>query len=104
MFHSTLLFTYPSIVVLPHWGGHQRVEGREEDQKPLGEGLSKEREARQGGRAGIWPRQWHTTGGLGGQCDGLMRLLAQRAMMMMMMMMMTDNYCNKQLQNSFSVN
>ena len=27
-------------------------------------------------------------GGLGGQCNGLMRILAQRAMMMMMMMMM----------------
>ena len=25
-------------------------------------------------------------GGLGGQCNGLMRILAQRAMMMMMMM------------------
>ena len=28
------------------------------------------------------------TGGLGGQCDGLMHLLAQRAMMIMMAMMM----------------
>ena len=29
--------------VLRHWGGHKKVEGREGDQRPLGEGLSKER-------------------------------------------------------------
>ena len=47
--------------------GHQRVEGREGDQKPLGEGLSKEK-ARRGGRAGIWLRRQHATrrGGGGG--------------------------------------
>ena len=36
----------------------------------------KERVARQGGRAGMCPRWWHVTGGLGRQCDGLMHLLA----------------------------
>ena len=53
---------------LRHWSGHQRVEGREGDQKPLGEGLSKEK-ARRGGRAGIWLRRQHATrrggGGVG---------------------------------------
>ena len=38
-------------------GRHQMVEGREGDQRPLEEGLSKEREARRGGRAGMWPRR-----------------------------------------------
>ena len=42
----------------------RRHERREEDQRPLGEGLSKEREAKQGVRAGMWPRQWHETGGV----------------------------------------
>ena len=51
--------------VLRHWGGHQKVEGRKGDQKPLGEGLLKEREARPGRRAGMWPRQRHATGGIG---------------------------------------
>ena len=46
-------------------GGHQKVKRRKEDQRPLGEGLSKEREAKQGVRAGMWPRQWHVTGGVG---------------------------------------
>ena len=32
--------------VLRYWGGHQRAEGWEGDQRPLGEGLSKEREVR----------------------------------------------------------
>ena len=41
-----------------------------------------------GGRTGMWPRRRHATKGEGGgradrQCDGFMRLLAQRAMMMM---------------------
>ena len=36
-----------------------------------------------GGRGGLWPRRRHTTRELCGQYDGLMRLLAQRAMMMM---------------------
>ena len=58
-------------------------------QRPLGEGLSKEEEARRSGRDGMWPGQRHATGGLGGPCDGLMYLLAQRAMMMMMMMIHT---------------
>ena len=44
----------------------------------------KEREARPGRRAGMWPRRRHATGGLGGQCDYLRRLLAQQAIMMMM--------------------
>ena len=33
-----------STTALRHWSGHQRVEGREGDQKPLGEGLSEELE------------------------------------------------------------
>ena len=40
------------------------------------------RQSRLGGRAGTWPRWRHAIGWLGGQCDGLMHLLAQRAMMM----------------------
>ena len=57
--------------------GHQRVEGREGDQKPLGEGLSKEK-ARRGGRAGIWLRRQHATrrGGGGGWADNVMALCA----------------------------
>ena len=46
----------------------------------------KEREARPGRRAEMWPRRRHATGGLGGQCDYLRRLLAQQAIMMMMIM------------------
>ena len=38
---------------LQHWGGHQKDEGREEDQRPLGEGLWRKREIRQGGRHGM---------------------------------------------------
>ena len=38
-------------------------------------------------KARLWLGRRHTTGGLGGQCDGLMHLLAQRAMMMIMMTM-----------------
>ena len=30
--------------VFQHWGGHQKDEGREGDQRPLGEGLLRERE------------------------------------------------------------
>ena len=40
----------------------------------------------QSARAGMWPRWRHATGGLGGQWNGPMRLLAQQAMMMVMMM------------------
>ena len=70
---------------LRYWGGHKRVEGRDRDQRLLGEELSKEREG-QGGVAEPECGQGGGTqqGGLGGQCDGLMRLQAQRAMMMMM--------------------
>ena len=50
----------------------------------------KEREARPGRRAEMWPRRRHATGGLGGQCDYLRRLLAQQAIMMMMMIMITS--------------
>lgn len=39
------------MTVLWHWGGHMKVEGQEGDQRPLGEGLLKEREAKQGERA-----------------------------------------------------
>ena len=70
---------------LRYWGGHKRVEGRDRDQSLLGEELSKEREG-QGGVAEPECGQGSGTqqGGLGGQCDGLMRLQTQRAMMMMM--------------------
>ena len=40
------------MTVLQHWGGHWKVQGREGDQRLLGEGLSEEREARRGGGAG----------------------------------------------------
>ena len=50
--------------VLRHWGGHQKVEGREGDLRPLEEGLSKEREARRGGRARMW-RPFSATGATG---------------------------------------
>ena len=44
---------------------------------------------RQGGveRGGMWSRRRHATRGLDRQCDGPIRLLAQRAVMMMMTMM-----------------
>ena len=44
---------------------------------------------RQGGveRGEMWSRRRHATEGLDRQCDGPVRLLAQRAVMMMMMMM-----------------
>ena len=38
---------------------------RERDQRPLGKGLSQEREARQGGRAEMWPRWQQATRGVG---------------------------------------
>ena len=40
----------------------------------------------QSGRAGMWPRCRHATGGLSGQWNGPMRLLAQQAMIMVVMM------------------
>ena len=45
---------------------------------------------RQGGveRGEMWPRRRHATEGLDRQCDGPVRLLAQRAVMMMMTMTM----------------
>ena len=49
------------MIVLQLWDGRRRVEGREGDQRPLGEGLSRRREIRQGGRAGMWPRQRRET-------------------------------------------
>ena len=48
-----------------HWGGQQKVERWERDQRPLGEGLLQEREARQGGRAEMWPRWQQATRGVG---------------------------------------
>ena len=51
------------MTVLQHWGGHWKVQGREGDQRLLGEGLSEEREAKRGGGAG--PRWWQATGGFG---------------------------------------
>lgn len=41
--------------VLQHWGGLQKDEERERDQRPLGEELlrGREREGRQGGRVGM---------------------------------------------------
>ena len=41
----------------------------------------------QGCQSGMWPRCRHATGGLSGQWNGPMRLLAQQAMMMVVMMM-----------------
>ena len=35
------------MTVLQHWDGHQKGEGQEGDQRPLGEGLSRKRETRQ---------------------------------------------------------
>ena len=43
------------------FGGHQKVEGREGDKRPLGEGLSKEVDW----RAGMWPRRRHARRGVG---------------------------------------
>ena len=43
--------------VLRHWGGLQKDEEREGDQIPLGEELLRERDTRQGGKAGMLPRQ-----------------------------------------------
>ena len=70
---------------LRYWGEHKRVERRDRDQRLLREELSKEREG-QGGMAEPECGQGGGTqqGGLGGQCDGPMRLQAQRAMMRMM--------------------
>ena len=45
------------VIVLQLWDGRRRFEGREGDQRPLGEGLSRRREIKQGGRAGMWSRQ-----------------------------------------------
>lgn len=49
----------------------RRLKG-ERDQRPLGEGLSQEREARQGGRAEMWPRWQQAT--KGGWVDNVMDL------------------------------
>ena len=38
---------------LQHWGRHQKDEGREGDQRSLGEGLLRERETKQEGRDGM---------------------------------------------------
>ena len=46
-------------------GTFQKVEGRGGDQRPLGEGLLKEREARRGRRAGMWPSWRRATGEVG---------------------------------------
>ena len=51
--------------VLQHWGGLQKDEEREEDQGPLGEELSGEREARQDGRVGMLTRQRRGTESVG---------------------------------------
>ena len=53
------------MIVLQLWDGRQRVEGREGDRRPLGEGLLRRRETKQGGRAGMWPRQRCETEGIG---------------------------------------
>ena len=61
--------------------------GERETKDQLEMNCSKRKKARRYGRAGLWLGWRHATGGLGGQCDGLMHLLAQRAMMMIMRMM-----------------
>ena len=53
------------MIVLQLWDGRRRVEGREGDQRPLGEGLSRRRETKQGGRDGMWPRQRRETESVG---------------------------------------
>ena len=53
------------MTVLRHWCEHQKVGGREGDQRPLGEGLRKKRETRPGGRAGMWPRRRLATENVG---------------------------------------
>ena len=60
-------------------------EGREGDQRPLGEGQPRRREIKQGGRAGMWPSSGAKQRVLVKERDSLMRLLARREMMMMMM-------------------
>ena len=47
------------------WGGLQKDEGREGDQRPLGEGLLRGRETRHGGRVGMYPRRRHGTESVG---------------------------------------
>ena len=64
------------MTVLQHWGGHWKVQGREGDQRLLGEGLSEERE-RQGRVEELGQGGGRQQGGLGRQCDNLMCLLAQ---------------------------
>ena len=42
--------------VLLHWSGHQKVEGREGDQRPLRTTTTEKTETCLGGRAGMWSR------------------------------------------------
>ena len=53
------------MTVLQHWGGLQKDEEQEGDQRPLGEELLRERETRQGGRVGMQPRQQRWTESVG---------------------------------------
>jgi len=67
------------MIDLQLWDGRRRVKGREGDQRPLGEGLSRRREIKQGGRVGMWPRQRRERERvLGKERDILMRLLAPK--------------------------
>ena len=53
------------MIVSQLWDGRQRVEGREGEQRPLGEGLLRRRETKQGGRVGMRPRQRRETESIG---------------------------------------
>ena len=67
--------------VLGHWGENQKVECREEDQRALGQGLLREREKRQGGGAGVWPRRKQVMGGgWGGQFDAFMLIITMTSL------------------------
>ena len=69
--NCTPIATFCSLSVPPlneeekYLGTFQKVEGRGGDQRPLGEGLLKEREARRGERAGMWPSWRRATGEVG---------------------------------------
>ena len=53
------------MIVSQLWDGRRRVEGREGDQGSLGEGRSRRRETKRGGRVGMWPRQRRETESIG---------------------------------------
>ena len=48
-----------------HWDENHKVEGREEDLRPLGERLLRKKRTMLGGRAGMQPRQRRKTDSVG---------------------------------------